>query len=164
MRDKDIELVSSFLKEFQDETERGAALVGAAMIDQKLLDTLRSFMVKGKITKDVLEGGTAPLGTFSSRIKACYALGLIDEHERSECDLIRKVRNEFAHSIHGLSFSDKKISDFCDKLQSDLPGGKGAFKNNPRGIFVNAVVLILLRLFYRSEWVASERRTIKKWP
>lgn len=164
MRDQDVELLSAFLKEFQDETDRGAALVGAAMIDQKLVDTLRSFMVKDKITGDLIEGGTAPLGTFSARIKACYALGLIDEHERYECDLIRKVRNEFAHSIHGLAFSDAKISAFCDRLRSDLPGGREAFQSNPRGVFINAVVLTMLRLFYRSEWVVSEKRAIKKWP
>jgi mannitol operon repressor len=47
VRDVDFEDFSAFLREFQSETDRGAALVGAALIDQKLADTLRSFFVAG---------------------------------------------------------------------------------------------------------------------
>jgi hypothetical protein len=66
VRGADIEDFKSFLKEFQSETDRGAALVGASLIDQKLLDTLRAFLVEGKLTESLLEGGSAPVGTFSS--------------------------------------------------------------------------------------------------
>lgn len=169
MRDNDIKDFSAFLSEFQAETDRGAALVGASLIDQKLADTLRAFMVNGNIAGRLLDGGTAPLGTFSARIKMAYALGLIDNHELTECDLIRKARNEFAHSIHGTNFSSSKICAICDQLKSDLPGGdlpggKDAYKDNPRGMFINAVVLTVMRLTYRAEWVVREKRTTKEWP
>jgi mannitol operon repressor len=45
MREEDIKDFTNFLKEFQEETDRGAALVGAAIIDHRLIDTLRAFMV-----------------------------------------------------------------------------------------------------------------------
>jgi mannitol operon repressor len=167
MRDADLKDFSAFLREFQSETDRGAALVGAAMIDQKLADTLRSFFVVGKTVKTVtelLDSGTAPLGTFSARIKAAYALGLIDDVELTECDLIRKIRNEFAHTIHGTTFAEPKIMTLCDRLQSDVPGGRETFKDNPRGMFINAVILTVMCLTYRAEWVAKEKRTTKSWP
>lgn len=164
MREEDIRDFSEFLREFQSETDRGAALVGAALIDQKLADTLRAYMVGGKSADELLDGGNASLGNFSARIKICHALGLIDDYELAECDVIRKVRNEFAHSVHGTTFAEPKISGLCDRLQSDLPGGREAFRGNPRGMFINAVVLIVMRLTYRAEWVAKERRVTKAWP
>ncbi len=112
----------------------------------------------------MLDGGTAPLGTFSSRIKAAFALGLIDGRERSECDLIRKVRNEFAHQPHGIAFDNDKITVLCDRLQSDLPGGREAHVGKPRSVFINAVILTVMRLTYRAERVASERRVTRTWP
>lgn len=164
MHDADLRDFSAFLREFRSETDRGAALVGAALIDQKLADTLHSFFVVGKTAGELLDGGTAPLGTFSARIKVTYALGLIDSFELTECDLIRKVRNEFAHSIHGTTFAEPKITVLCDRLQSDLPGGREAFKGNPRGVFINAVILTVMRLTYRAERVAKEKRVTKSWP
>lgn len=164
MRDADRKDLSAFLREFQSETDRGAALVGAALIDQKLADTLRSFFVLGKTASALLDGGTAPLASFSARIKVAHALGLIDNFELTECDLIRKVRNEFAHSIHGTSFTEPKITALCDHLQSDLPFGREAYKGNPREVFINAVILTVVRLTYRAEWVAREKRVTKSWP
>ena len=163
MRETDIQEFSKFLSEFQGETDRGAALVGAALIDIRLSETLRAFMVSPKAAGVLLDGGTAPLGTFSSRIKATFAVGLIDAHERAECDLIRKVRNEFAHQPHGITFADPKIEALCDRLQSDLPGGREAHVGKPRSVFVNAVILTVLRLTYRAEHVALERRVTRTW-
>ena len=164
MRESDLQDFTRFLGEFQGESDRGAALVGAALIDLRLSETLRAFMVGPKAAADLLEGGTAALGTFSSRIKATFALGLIDSHERSECDLIRKVRNEFAHQPHGITFDDPKISGPCDRLKSDLPGGRAAHVGKPRFVFINAVILTVMRLTYRAERVAAERRITRTWP
>lgn len=152
------------MQEFQGETDRGAALVGAALIDLRLADTLRAFTVSGAAAKDLLDGGTAPLGTFSSRIKATFALGLIDNSERFECDIIRKVRNEFAHRAHGVGFDDRKIAALCDSLKSDLPGGPGAHAGAYRFKFINAVIVTVMRLTYRAERVAVERRQTVTWP
>lgn len=164
MRDEDIRDFSAFLKEFQDETDRGAALVGAAVIDDRLCETLRAFMVSDKAASPLLDGGSAPLGTFSSRIDATFALGLISEHEHRECHLIRRIRNEFAHRKHGVAFGDNKIGQLCSNLKSDLPGGRDAFVGKPRSIFINAVVLISMALTYRAEWVAKEKRVSRTWP
>ncbi len=164
MRDEDLKDFSAFLTEFQSETDRGAALVGAALLDQKFSDILRAFMVKSKLTDELLDGTNPPLGTFSARIKIAFSLALIDADELHECDVIRKVRNEFAHRAHRTTFADTKISKLCGRLQSDLPGGRNAFEGKPRQMFINAVVLTVLRLTYRAEYVARERRSINRWP
>ena len=164
MRDEDLKDFTAFLTEFQSETDRGAALVAAALLDQKVSDTLRAFMVKSKVANELLDGNNAPLGTFAARIKIAFSLALIDAGELHECDIIRKVRNEFAHRVHGTTFADTKISKLCGRLQSDLPGGRDAFVGKPREMFINAVALTVLRLTYRAEHVARDGRSIKRWP
>ena len=164
MREAELRDFSAFLNEFQAETDRGAAMVGAALLDQKLADTLRSFFVAGKSAAALLDGGSAPLGTFSARIKAAHALGLIVDFEMTECNLIRKIRNEFAHGVHGTIYAETKIANMCEGLQSDLPGGRDAFKGNYRAQFVNAVCILVMRLTYRVEWVIAEKRETRRWP
>jgi hypothetical protein len=163
MRLADVKDLANFVDELKRETDRGLPLVGAALIDDRLQETLRSFFCEGRTSSKLLDLANAPLGTFSSRIQACYALGLIDDHEFAEIELIRKVRNEFAHANHGTSFQTERVKGLCSTLSSDLPEGENYPTHEPRFRFINAVVSIVLRLYYRPEWVALERRAPKTW-
>ena len=155
--------LASFVKELQSETDRGLPLVGAALIDEKLSKTLESYFIKSKATKKLLNDANAPLGTLSARIELTYALGLIDQFEYQEIGLIRKIRNEFAHVRHGLSFEDERIKGLCTSLKSPLPEGSDYPTNTARFRLVNAIVCIVLRLYYRPEWVAKEQRETRSW-
>jgi mannitol operon repressor len=163
MKDSDLEELQSFFGELQRETDRGLPLVAAALIDEKLINALRSFMCEGKAAERLLSEPNAPLGTFSARIDACFALGLIDEDEYQEITLVRKVRNLFAHSSSGLSFDNEKVVGLCASLKSPLPSGMAYEKAGARFRFTNATVSTILRLFYRDRWVGLERRTQKCW-
>ena len=163
MRLTDVHDLSSFVRELQRETDRGLPLVGAALIDDRLTETLRSFFCEGCVSDKLLDEANSPLSTFSARVQACYALGLIDDFEYAEIELIRKVRNEFAHSKHGTSFQSDKMKGLCSTLRSDLPDGPDYPTGDPRFRFINAVVCTVLRLYYRPEWVALERRKPKAW-
>ena len=82
MRPEDLNDLSRFLRELQTESDRGLALVGASVVDDKLGSTLASlFLVDCKATPKLIDGANAPLGTFSSRVDACLALGLVDQFE-----------------------------------------------------------------------------------
>lgn len=163
MRLDHAEDLAAFVSELQLETDRGLPLVGAALIDEKLLETLQSFFVEGKSSKRLLAGGNAPLGTLSSRVETCHALGLIDEFECSEISLVRKIRNEFAHSKHGISFGTERIKGLCASLEMDLPEGSDYPTSDPRFRFTNSIVGLALRLYYRPDWVRKERRSTKTW-
>ena len=159
MRDADLQDYTSFLNEFQSESDRGAALVGAAWLDEKLMQTLHAFMLKDKTTDELIVGGMSPLGAFSARAKAAFALGLISKHEFHEIDIVRKVRNEFAHRTHGTTFKDEKIQAFCGNLESNTPGPM----DDPRSLFINAVVLLQLSLYYRPEYIKKSNRIRESW-
>ena len=102
--------LNQFFVELQRESDRGLALVGPAHIDEKLLQVLTAFLCHEKASSRLLTEGNSPLGTFSSRTDACLALGFIDEFEYAEISLVRKIRNEFAHTTHGTTFKSPRIA------------------------------------------------------
>lgn len=150
-----------FVNELKLESDRGLALVGAALVDDKLRDTLKAFFREGAPNSRLVDDPNAPLGTFSSRADACYALGLIDDFEFAEIGLLRKVRNEFAHAKHGLTFQSSKLRGLCSSLKADLPQDTNYPLTDPRFRYTNSVVIMALRLYHRPDWVALERRTSK---
>ncbi|HQZ98079.1 MAG TPA: MltR family transcriptional regulator [Pyrinomonadaceae bacterium] len=153
----------AFLQELQTESDRGLALISAALIDEKLLETLLSFTCEDEVKERLLKSPNAPLGTFSARSDACFALGLIDEFEFREISLLRKVRNEFAHAKHGMSFQNDRVKGLCSAFKSGLPPGAEPDFADARARFINATITLVTRLYYRADWVSPERRQTKSW-
>lgn len=163
MYPEDVKNLNAFLSELQQETDRGLPLVAAALIDEKLSETLEMFFTNNRSSKKLLTDSNAPLGTFSARIEMSLALGLIDEDEYSEAQLVRKIRNKFAHEKHGLNFSSQPIVDLCNNFKADLPQGADYPIKAARFIFTNAVISLVMRLYYRPLYVKKEKRDFKKW-
>ena len=159
-----IELFSKFLKEFQDETDRGAAILGAAMLDQKLKTILKDFLIENTGTEFLFKSSNAPLGSFSSRQNLAFSLGLISDYEYKDCETVRKIRNDFAHKFElEFSFKDQRIADLCWNLKASTPGDKEKFKDNPRFLFVNSVIMLNLHWMYREEYVKKVRLKQRNW-
>lgn len=162
MRDEDVKYFSEFLKEFQVETDRGAALVGAALIADRLKRLLSSHLIDCKESEEILNGNNAPLAAFNARIRMAYCLGIITNLEYKECDIIRRVRNEFAHKVHGLTFQDDRVRDLCNNLKANTPDGK-RFGGDPRQLFINSVILTSLALWYRPEYSEPYKAQSRQW-
>lgn len=155
--------LASFIDELKEETDRGLPLVSASFIDSKLAETILAFLCDGKSSHNLVLGNNAPLGTFSARTEACLALGLIDKIEYDEIQLIRKIRNIFAHHKHGISFENHKVYSLCSKLQKEVLQNADYFPDDSRSRFINSVVALALRLYHRPDWVIKERRHEKTW-
>ena len=155
--------IAKFVEELKKETDRGLPLVSAAFIDDRLLETLRSFFREAPSAVRLLDGGNAALGTLSSRADACHALGLIDEYEHTQISIIRKIRNEFAHAKHGISFQADRIQSLCLNLKSASDNQGDQLVGDGRSRFMGAVLTIVLRLYHRPDWMALERCRSKDW-
>lgn len=158
----DLTDLASFVNELRAETDRGAALVGAALIDDRLERLLKSQLL---LTKDLYEkllsgAANAPLGHFAARTSMCRALGLITEVEYKECVLIAKIRNMFAHRLHGLTFETSEIADRCKQLAA-MPYEKWG---KPRQRYINSVVTLSLVLWHRSAHAADCKARERSWP
>lgn len=163
MKDEDFKDFNDYINELKKESDRGLILVGTSFIDQKLKKSLEAFCINHKSSERLISDRNAPLGTFSSRVDACLSLGLIDEFEHSEISLLRKIRNEFAHGLHGLDYGNKKVEGLISSLKSDLPIVEKNQKFENRFKIINSLVCLITKLYYRPEYVISEKRTIKNW-
>lgn len=118
------------LEAYEQESDRSAAILAASFLEEVLEETIRSFLIEDK-SVDNLFKGYSPLSTFSSKIDISYALGLITKEMKQDLDVVRKVRNHFAHNWKDASFDNSPVSDFCRNLKitsrtfySRLPNGK----------------------------------------
>jgi DNA-binding MltR family transcriptional regulator len=112
-----------FYKELQEETPRAAVTISGAFLDALLKDLLASFMIEDdKAVSELLgtEGDSAPLSDFGARINAAFCLGLITRVEYNDLKYIKKIRNRFAHEMHGYSFDKQQIVDWCNNLQTPI--------------------------------------------
>jgi hypothetical protein len=109
---------SSFFRELKGETGRAAAILVAAYIDSLLRAKLETLFCKGnsEIRQKLFESQGA-FGTFSAKVDAAYCLGWLEPSVFHDIGIIRKIRNEFAHRIHGLTFEDCKIKRLVRKLE-----------------------------------------------
>lgn len=150
-----------FLADFNKETERGTALAAAAMLDEQLARIIEAFLIPNNGSKALIDGFNAPLGTFSARIASSFALGLLSEVEYRECELIRKVRNEFAHQIK-VSFKSEKVANLCSLLQLSAKSYADIHVDT-RGLFTTAAVALILNLTNRPHYVGQKRLQVENW-
>jgi hypothetical protein len=59
----------------------------------------------------LFDGANAPLGTFSAKINLALRMGLITSTFFTGLEIIRKVRNDFAHNISEAQFESPSVKD-----------------------------------------------------
>ena len=105
--------VSSLVADMEGESERGVALVAANYLDDQLATLLKAFLIDEPSEVDDMFILRAPLGDFDSKIRMSYCLGLITQQEYHDIQIIRKIRNLFAHQTSSRSFENQNIKDRC---------------------------------------------------
>lgn len=127
-----VKLVDLPLRHFHDvfsealaETDRSTSVLIGALVDDLLLWALKRELVGlNKSLNESLFGSNGPLSTLRNRINLLLALGWISPKTTENIDLIRKIRNEFAHRSTCRTFDDQKIAG----LVSSMGGFNQAFE------------------------------------
>jgi len=108
-----------FSKESHADSDRGCALMLGAFLEVHLEKLLRSVFIQRRSVVDPLFQYPGALSTFSAKIRMAYCLRLVHEHEYRDLSRILKIRNRFAHELHGVSFAkDQEIAKLCESLES----------------------------------------------
>lgn len=102
--------VKLILEEMASESDRSAALIGAALLDTALGTLLKQAMKvkQTQLTSRLFENRGA-LSDFGSRVAVGVAFGIITETMAEELDTVRSIRNVFAHSVRKLTFETAAI-------------------------------------------------------
>lgn len=113
----DREKMSALRNEFKGSSDRSAAIIGGAFLEDLLEHMLRYFFIKNRKHDEIFFEGNGVLGTFSSKISLTYRLGLISECEYQTLETIRAIRNRFAHELTDLKFDEQSISAKCRNIE-----------------------------------------------
>ena len=121
------------------ESDRSFVLIAASALEQRTKDIFtHAFLYKNASMRREVLGFGGPLGTFSSRTKMLYCMGLISLQTYEDINSIRGTRNKFAHSFEDLKLNSPEIKKFLDKMSGNRkPELKSTFSD--RDWFIETV-------------------------
>ena len=105
----------SMVESFQNESDRGAAVLAGSYVENHLGLYLRSKMIDPSVA-DQIFSPDGPLSTFSQRIYFAQAFGFLSKGQCADLHQIKKIRNYFAHHPKQASFNDAPVSDWVESL------------------------------------------------
>lgn len=115
----DREQWTSFFQELQKESDRAAAILAAAYVDSLIGAKLSTLFDKGnsKTRRKLFEDANGPFSSFSAKIDAACCLGWLEPDAFHDIGVIRRIRNKFAHQIHGFRFDTPEISELVNSFR-----------------------------------------------
>jgi hypothetical protein len=104
--------------EIDRQSHRAAAVLGGAMVEDALQFAIQAhFVMLSKTDKKKLFEYPAPLSSFDAKIRIGYAVGLYGPVVRNDLNLIRRVRNGFAHAKKPISFETLQVVREIEKVK-----------------------------------------------
>jgi len=104
------------------ESDRGVVLISASFLEEALEALLRArFSIrhpKSKSSINPLFDTFGPLYSFSAKVKICYATDLIGEWMYRDLEIVRNLRNNFAHSFGAAQFDLPEAVQLTERLKA----------------------------------------------
>jgi DNA-binding MltR family transcriptional regulator len=107
---------TAFFTEFKNESERAIVVLTAARLDYLLFQLLHKYVIPNVSKTDDFFENQGPGSSFSNKIMLCYRLGLIDRQFTQALNLIRRIRNDFAHEATACTLSKGSHADRVEAL------------------------------------------------
>ena len=148
---------------FVSESDRATGVLFGTLLENNLRTLILSKM-RGDLSLDEtdrLMSFEGPVGSFSAKIRIAHAFDIIGPLVRDDLNLIREIRNAFAHSRIPITFISPEVADACTHLKipddpsSSIPqgllaqlseGGRSTSKDDPRLRFITACHAISYRM------------------
>jgi hypothetical protein len=129
LQERLIQETTNFVVSLAKEGERAAVVLGAARLDVSLERLLKKLMRPHPRGSDNLFDPDRPVGSFSAKIALAYRLGVIDRNFEHALQMIRKIRNAFAHSINVASLGDPPHNGQLNELITEVRKDGDLFDN-----------------------------------
>ncbi len=141
---------NALFEELNAETDRAVGIVGATMLESQLEALLSHHMSHLDVdTKNKLFNAYGPLSSFSAKIKIAYAFKLCSKAIYKDLDIIRDIRNTFAHARKVAEFKVPENSAACFLLSYSSerkPENYSQFDARTRYIYhISNVYIFLLK-------------------
>lgn len=110
------ELIMKIRFSLNKESDRGCSLLSVSFLDLQIEKVLKRKLIGNKKHLNKIFDFNGALGTLSNKLDLSYSLGLISKTEYEDITIIRKIRNDFAHSYHNIDFDSPKIISLIKRL------------------------------------------------
>jgi hypothetical protein len=144
------------LVEIRTQSNRGAAITAGVTVENALrlaIEAHWSRTMSKSARERVFCGRGGALGTFSAKIDVANAMGLVDQQTTDYLNTVRRIRNEFAHSMIPITFASERIRTLCDDLpEPDFLAGSATLippmdiNERMRGLFIEKAYDLMLLL------------------
>lgn len=111
-----------------DESDRGAVIVAAAMLENDLDEVLEDILKRNGLSRKHIRDMfdlNGPLSSLSSKALVCYGFGIISRDVFDDLTQIRKLRNRFAHSPNEVDFLSSEVEDHVAEIKCCVEVSKG---------------------------------------
>jgi len=101
-----------------EESDRAGMILVSSWADHFLrIKLAQEFDGGNAVARSALFSSNGPFATFSAKLNVAFCAGWIDRDVYHDLDVIRKMRNIFAHSIENHSLHDEPFPDMVAKLR-----------------------------------------------
>jgi hypothetical protein len=113
--------IEALTNEYYNGPDRASAILLAALVERALETLLHNNMRKEGVNE--LLKSSSLLGNFGSKIQVGYAFKLFGPQTKKDLNIIRSLRNQFAHSSKPIQFVTPVVKQCCDQLiYPEAPG------------------------------------------
>jgi hypothetical protein len=114
------EHIDAYFKEISGiGTDRGIGIIMVTTVEDALQDAIESRLSIEDGQRQLLFGPDGAIGEFASKIRVGRALKIFGPETFQNLELLRAIRNTFAHSKISLDFETPDVKTACDLL--DMP-------------------------------------------
>jgi DNA-binding MltR family transcriptional regulator len=104
------------IQEIAASSDRAAAIVACAVVEESLKDRLKASLRKKSSTVDSLLDPNGQLGSIAARNRLAYAMEIYDQDTFQNIDTISLIRNAFAHRTEDRDFNSDAARKLCGQL------------------------------------------------
>jgi DNA-binding MltR family transcriptional regulator len=132
------------MAEIEQQTDRGAAIIGAAYVDLVLREAITARMLSVPDVITLLFENRGPLQDFGARIQIGVALGVYGRRAYKDLCIIKDIRNAFAHSAEAMDFTRVDVARLCTSLwyPEKIQYHNRPKPTTPKELYVRAIELL----------------------
>lgn len=108
---------SDAVRELYKSSDRAAAIMAATIVENRLTAAIKHrFNPHIAVQKEMFRS-SGPLGSFSAKIKLAYLMGLCSDEAYNDLEIMKEIRNRFAHRLDVKDFNSQRIADWCKNFK-----------------------------------------------
>jgi hypothetical protein len=110
---------TTILHEIHTLDDRSVAILAAVHLESSLEAAILTKMIPlpENEVNEIFSGDAAPLSTFSAKIRMAFAMGILGPQTRKDLNIIKNIRNAFAHAQRPVKFDTPEIATACAQIQ-----------------------------------------------